>query len=111
MRRQSRPPTEKRRLLMHRPVILRFFSRSFRRVKNSTRHVKRPWYVSPAPPAPPPRVSAPEPTPEPDLALFSAPRARCPPRSCRLNAALSFMMWYDAANTAPPSCAQHMQAL
>lgn len=46
MRRHVQPPTEKRLDLTQRPVILRFFRRSFRRVKCSMRHTKVAWKLS-----------------------------------------------------------------
>ena len=42
------PPTMKRRLFTQRPVILRFFSTSFRRLKCSMRHTKVAWWLSAA---------------------------------------------------------------
>ena len=44
---QSRLPTWKRLLFMHKPVIFLFFSSSFNLVKCSIFHVNFPWNVSP----------------------------------------------------------------
>lgn len=42
------PPTRKRLLFTQSPVILRFFSTSFRRLKCSMRHTKVAWWLSAA---------------------------------------------------------------
>mmetsp|Transcript_8014 Transcript_8014/g.23718 ORF Transcript_8014/g.23718 Transcript_8014/m.23718 type:complete len:330 (+) Transcript_8014:1515-2504(+) len=87
IRRQSRLPIWKWRLLMQSAVILRFFSRSFSRVKFSMRHTKRPLYPSPL------------------LPLFDLLRFRAELLRSRFRTKLvdSLMMWKDAENTAVSS--------
>ena len=92
MRRQSRPPTVKRRLLMHSPVILRFLSRSLSRVNASMRHTNLPAYPSPLPPPlfPLPRALT-------RLLLLPVPLLLLPRRSTtRLTVAVSLRRHYHA---------------